>query len=404
MKLLYLSYDGMTDPLGQSQVIPYLQGLSAAGHQVHLMSFEKPERFEVHRSRIQSLLDAAAIRWHPLPYHARPPVFSTLYDISVLHRKAKALCAQEGIEVLHCRSYITSLVGLSLKRSKGIRFIFDMRGFWADERIDGKIWNLENPLFRSIYRFFKRKEQQFLSEADAVVSLTHAAAHEIQSWPGLATKNITVIPCCADLEFYQSGQADAAQWKHELGISEGQFVLSYLGSLGTWYMLPEMLDFFVELRKKIPDALFLFITPDAPEMILHEASKRQLPEAAFRIRSARRDEVPGLAALSTVSMFFIRPSFSKKASSPTKMGELMAAGIPLIVNGGVGDVERISADAANAIVVHSLDTPSYQKALEQLEPLLAADRSRNVACAQRWYALEEGVRRYLEIYRNLAKP
>ena len=38
--ILYLSYDGMTDPLGQSQVLPYLAGLSKKGFRFHLISFE----------------------------------------------------------------------------------------------------------------------------------------------------------------------------------------------------------------------------------------------------------------------------------------------------------------------------------------------------------------------------
>ena len=42
--VLYLSYDGMTDPLGQSQVLPYIIGLSKKGYKFHLVSFEKPNR------------------------------------------------------------------------------------------------------------------------------------------------------------------------------------------------------------------------------------------------------------------------------------------------------------------------------------------------------------------------
>ena len=43
--ILYLSYDGMTDPLGQSQVLPYIIGLTKAGYSFHLVSFEKPDRY-----------------------------------------------------------------------------------------------------------------------------------------------------------------------------------------------------------------------------------------------------------------------------------------------------------------------------------------------------------------------
>ena len=40
--LLYLAYDGMLEPLGQSQVLAYLERL-AAERPIHLLSFEKAE-------------------------------------------------------------------------------------------------------------------------------------------------------------------------------------------------------------------------------------------------------------------------------------------------------------------------------------------------------------------------
>lgn len=401
MKVLYLSYDGMTDPLGQSQVIPYLQGLSAAGHSIWLISFEKSERFEAHRERIQGLLNDAGIHWSPLPYTARPPVFSTLRDLINMRKAALRLIKQEGIRLVHCRSYISALAGQWLKKKTGTRFLFDMRGFWADERIDGGIWSLKNPVFKSIYNFFKRKEREFLLEADAVVSLTHNAANEIHSWPGMQAVPITVIPCCADLAHYRSGKEGSEAWAKKLNIPPDAFVLSYLGSLGTWYLLKEMLEFFKVLREFKPNALFLLITPDHPESIWKISDALEIPHDALRIQSAQRQDVPALAALSQLSVFFIKPSFSKKASSPTKMGELMAAGIPLVINNNVGDVEKILNDGGNGLIVKAFNEGHYRKALQNLDAVLQADRNNNSACAERWYSLDEGVRRYREIYARL---
>jgi len=42
-RVLYISYNGMLDPLGQSQVIPYLKELSRAGVSLTLLSFEGAE-------------------------------------------------------------------------------------------------------------------------------------------------------------------------------------------------------------------------------------------------------------------------------------------------------------------------------------------------------------------------
>jgi glycosyltransferase involved in cell wall biosynthesis len=402
--IVYLSYDGMTDPLGQSQVIPYLRGLAQNGYGIHLISFEKNERYSKGKDQIECILKAAGIQWHPLNYTSKPPVISTIVDVKRMEVLAAKLIRSEQITLVHCRSYISALVGLAMKRKYGVKFLFDMRGFWADERVDGNIWNLKNPLFKTIYSYFKRKEIQFLNNADAIVSLTHNAANEISSWKNFKGGAIDVIPCCADLALFQSNAVPILQKrniKEQFGIPEQAFVLSYLGSLGTWYMLDEMLDFFKVLKEYKSNAVFLFITADKPEEIYNRASDKGISQSAIVVKSAARQEVPLFASISNLSVFFIRPSFSKKASSPTKMGELMAGGIPLIVNAGVGDVDEIMQDGGNGRVIQNFTTTEYHDVCRDLDSILAENPERTIQCAQKWYALEQGVARYTLIYKRL---
>lgn len=394
----------MTDPLGQSQVIPYLQGLVRAGHSVWLLSCEKPARFEKEKKAIAKILAESSIEWIPINYTSRPPVFSTLWDVNALKRTASACIEANSIDVLHCRSYISALVGEYAQKKYGTKWIFDMRGFWADERVDGGIWKLSNPLFKTVYNFFKRKEKDFLKKANAVISLTQNAKDEIHSWNGFEKTAITVIPCCADLSLFEKRAADdraVAQLRKELQIPENSFVLSYLGSLGTWYMLEEMLDFFVILKQKYPQAIFLFITGDSEEMVLHKSRLKGIDDQSIRVRSAKRAEVPTFASLSDASMFFIKPLFSKKASSPTKMGELMSLGIPLICNAGVGDVSQILLDGGNGILLHEFSAAAYQKAVDELPQVLQNSPQSTIACAERYYSLKDGIHKYNRVYESL---
>ncbi|MFN5317752.1 MAG: glycosyltransferase [Bacteroidia bacterium] len=403
--VLYLSYDGMTDPLGQAQVIPYLKGLSQKGYRIQIVSFEKKSRLLQHRSEIEALLENANILWHPLLYTSKPPVLSTLFDVYRLFRKVRQIQNYGPVHLIHCRSYITALAGLQFKRKSKVPFVFDMRGFWADERVDGGIWNLENPLFNSVYSFFKRKEKQFLREASAVISLTHNAAQEINSWPGFEHLKIQVIPCCADLDLFALNRIEHRQRLQELrksiDIVEDQFVVSYLGSIGTWYMLNEMLDFFAVVLRHKPNSIFLFITPDDADKIHRAAHDKGIDKVFIRVKSSKRNEVPFWAALSSISLFFILPSYSKKASSPTKMGELMAGGIPLIVNSGVGDVAEILKDGANGIVLDSFDSDALESAYSQIDAILHEDPENSVRCAHKYYALDKGVESYVDIYKSI---
>merc|ERR1712224_622268 len=97
---------------------------------------------------------------------------ATVWDVLKMRRVSNRLHKKHRLSMVHCRSYISALVGLSFKRKKGVPFLFDMRGFWADERVDGGLWNLENPIFNLVYNYFKKKEINFFRESDHIISLT----------------------------------------------------------------------------------------------------------------------------------------------------------------------------------------------------------------------------------------
>ena len=307
----------MTDPLGQSQVIPYLIGLSKKGFSFHLVSCEKKNNFSAHENSIRKLLEENNITWHPLSYTKSPPVLSTMLDISRMSRKAFWLHRKEKFSIVHCRSYIASMVGLELKRKYGMKFIFDMRGFWADERVEGRLWDLKKPLYRKVFGYFKKKEEEFFNEADYTISLTHAGEKEIHSWKNLKQPvPVEVIPCCADFEIFSPdtiNQKLLQELKNKFSIGVNNFILSYLGSVSTWYRLDEMFRFFKFIQKKKPSAKFLFITTELPDEIHATADELGIDKKFLIITKATRPKVPALLSLSKVSIFFIKPGFSKKS-------------------------------------------------------------------------------------------
>ncbi|MBL4585549.1 MAG: glycosyltransferase, partial [Flavobacteriales bacterium] len=253
--VLYLSYDGLTDTLGRSQVLPYILGLCQKGHTYTIVSFEKEARFKSEEKAIRELILPHKIDWIPLKYTSSPPVFSTVYDVLKLKRTVKKLHKKKNFDIVHCRSYITSLAGISLKQKFGVKFIFDMRAFYADERVDGGLWNLKNPVYRRVFNYFKNKEKQFLQTADHTISLTEKGRNIIHGWKEVKNQpvSIEVIPCCADLAHFHPSQVNLSlqtELKQQFGLRENDLVLTYLGSIGTWYLLDEMLDFFKVYRSQ----------------------------------------------------------------------------------------------------------------------------------------------------------
>ena len=402
-RVLYITYDGLTDPLGRSQVLPYLTGLAELGHEITILSCEKPERMLRDGAQIRKLCADAGLGWVPLKYHKKPPILSSAVDAAALQRAAIRLHRDRPFDIVHCRSYIPARAGLSLKRRFGAKFLFDMRGFWPDEKVEGNNWNLANPLYLAVYRYFKRLESRLLRGADHIVSLTAAGKAQLLTRPELpgAADRITVIPCCVDFDHFPlATPASRRMARERLGIAAAEPVLLYLGSLGSWYMRDEMLDFFRIYSSRHSAARFLFVTPDDPQPIRDAAATHGVDPDRLTILSASRDEVPELMAAADVGIFFIKPVFSKTASSPTKMGEMLAIGLPLVANSGVGDVEPMIGDIGCGIAISAFTPESYADAIARIETLGGSPKDRRER-ALPWFDVKLGIDRYDRVYREL---
>ena len=403
MRALYISYDGMTDPLGRSQVLPYLEGLAARGHEIILLSCEKPARVQADGAAVRAICDRSGIDWQPVAYHKSPPLLSGLLDVAVLKRRAVELHRDKHFDLVHCRSYMAAMAGDRLKRRHGVPFLFDMRGFWADERVERGIWPAGNPLFRAAYAYFKRLETRFFRDADAIVSLTETAKREVEAWPAERRPNapITVIPCCVDLKLFAKAKARASTRKR-LGIDAKAPVMLYVGSIGGAYLMTEMLQLFRVYREKRAGARFLFVSGHPRQEVERVAAEQGVEAQELVVASAKRDEVPGLIDAADLGVSFILATYSAKASCPTKFGEMLAMGIPVIANSGVGDIAEILRQTGAGAVVDQYDDKSLAKAITQAEAV-AGNPAAIRKAAERYFALEDGVERYDTIYRAIGR-
>jgi glycosyltransferase involved in cell wall biosynthesis len=404
-KVLYISYDGMTDPLGQSQVLPYLTELAKQGYAITILSFEKKYRYEAEKKIIEKITNEASITWVPLFFTSRPPILSKMYDRWQMLRKVSRLYKQEKFDIVHCRSYIAAEAGLRLKKKYGIKFLFDMRGFWADEKVDCGQWNQTRFIYRRIYRHYKKMEKHFLLNADGIVSLTQAAKDVMLGKQEYKDLSIQVIPCCADLEhfdFNKISQQETNILKKELGIPSGKKVITYLGSLGGWYMTDEMFSFYKRMLISEPDLVMLILTKDEPSKVLEEAQARGIERENFFVRYANRNEVPRFLSLSDYSIFFIRPTFSKTASSPTKHAELMSMGIPVICN-DIGDTGHIIEESGTGVVVKGFTDEAYDQAIRKLRTSSIPSKLVIRKSSFDYFDLKKGSENYANLYKRILK-
>lgn len=397
-QVLFLTYDGLTDPLGQSQILPYLGRLALKGYKISIVSFEKSCNAHL-RSEIRTICDEHGIVWHPMIYHKRPSILSTVFDLWRAWRVTSSLLQKYRFGVVHCRSYLMAMIGLRMKNKYKVPFIFDMRGFWIEERLDGGLWTLNNPIGKVMYRFFKRQEQRFFQHADQIVCLTEKAAQIIAQLG--AAGPITVIPCCVEKALFDPKKIDAGrrtQLLDRLRLKQ-RFVIMYLGSVGTWYMLDEMLDFFQVAQRKIPNAKFLIVSNDSALKISKIVKARGLDSQDVVVTKSRRCDVPLFLSLAHFSIFFIKPRFSKQGSSPTKLAESLSMSVPVIANAGIGDIDRLFSENNFGLLVHGFTKDEYQRTVDSMMKYQKAINLSGDAAQK--FSLELGVASYERIYRSL---
>lgn len=403
-RFVFVTLDGLSDQLGQSQILPYLIGLSKIGHKISIVSCEKKDNLNILSENIIKLLSSNSIEWKYCIYQNAKPFFSQLQNFKNLKKLVSDIIEDsESHIILHCRSYIAALIGLYFKRKKNTGFIFDMRGFWADERIEGKIWSMKNPVTNVLYRYFKNQEKLFLKESDQVVSLTQKGKNFIEKMNlNMSKDKISVIPCCADLDHFSIANINL-QLREELinkfKALQNNFIISYVGSLGTWYMTDEMLDFYKIFNSIKPATLFI-ISKDNPETIYNAAKSKGIDTSQIIVTGASRTDMPTYLSLSNISIFFIRPTFSKIASSPTKMGELLAMGIPIISNINIGDTEEIIRNGKCGLIISDFNPNEYKKISLEIIENFNTLRENTTITAKKYFSLEEGLKKYNSIYSN----
>lgn len=427
MNTLYVSYDGVLEPLGQSQIMKYVLGLSPIYRQV-LITFEKAHDLKRREQvlKMEETLSAAGVRWIHLRYHKWPLIASTAWDVLVGVVVCLYVCRTVPVQVLHARGYVPALIAIFLKRVIGIKFLFDMRGFWADEKRESRrlqehpgelrilfamegFWADERVVAgqwseRSlIYKITKRCEKVFFESADAIVSLTVAGAKAIPDL-GYAVPTrtpIVVIPTCTDLEGFKPGPKNPVLLA-QLGLAD-HLVVGCVGTLSNWYLREAMLQYLAFLASRLDNVKVLIVTREDHDRLRNDAMQAGLQPSQVVLTQAEFSAMPDYIRLIDAGLFFIRACFGKKGSNATKLGEFLGCGAPVIINDGVGDSGWIVRENKVGVVLSDTTPQEFWRSLPAVKQMLndpsIAERCRETA--KRYFDVDMGINKYTALYQAL---
>ena len=344
--------------------------------EITLFSFEKPG---APKERVREELDRHGIEWRPLRYHRRPPIVSTAWD-SLRGRRALVREARKGPPaIVHVRSYVPALIAMLSRRRTGGALLFDIRGFWADERVEGGLWRPGGLL----YRLSKRWERRFFDEADAIVTLSHASLPQITTWTGERSVRVRVIPTCVDMSRFSRRP-----------LRPGGPHAVWSGSVGTWYRF--------DLAARVARALSLPLTVLTRQ---DELAREKLGGFPASVRTVPSEEVPAELFAGDIGMCLITPTFSKTASAPTRFAEYLAIGMPVLVTRGVGDLEALVDTHGVGVVLEGETAQDIATGADKIRSLARNPEipGRCRALAARLFDVDSGSAAYAELYRELTR-
>lgn len=406
MRALYISHNGMLEGLGQSQVLGYLRGLAKRGVEFHLVSYEAAGANDEAIEALRQKLRGQGIAWSPLRRNVGRRFDARVNDSvrGVLQTFRLALAHRP--DIVHGRSYlptaIADVIATTVPRAK---LVFDCRGMLGDEYVDAGHWTPD----RFEYRLIKRYESRAFHRAQGVVVLTDALKAWIRArdWFGPKT-HVETIPCCVDLDVFKFDEAARRRIRDELGFAD-RTVLVYSGSLGSWYREADLARFAGIAKRRAKGRIgFLVATRSDPKELTDLLRAEGLTDDEIRVRSVVPADMAAHLSAGDIGLSFIKSCFSKKGSSPTKVAEYLACGLPVVLNGDIGDQAALAAERETCVVV---DEDFRAEALEEAAAKALSLAARPLAdrveqgrkTADEHFGLERvGVARYERLYRALA--
>lgn len=389
-RVLYLSYTGLMQPLGHSQILAYLKRLSD-DYCFTLISFEKQIDLDNEEGvlAMKQVCESYNIEWLPQKYHQTPRLLSTLLDMLIMLKLILKTVNQNRVSLIHCRSYIPMMVGILFK-SKSRPVIFDMRALWVQELVAAK--RLVKPSL--LYYLLVKVELFLLRSSSHVVSLTQAAVeYLITQDDELEAEDFSVITTCVDLEKFT--MPDVIDKKN-----------AKLGTMGTvdsgWYELDWFFKILQYEQERSPNSQFSIISRDNADKLYGIAKNYQITESYIDIKSSLIEEISLRLHDLKAAILLFSEGLAKLGSAPTRMGELLACGVPLIVN-RIGDMAGLIEKYHVGVIIKDDSEQSIQEALSKLDVLLIdpdlPHRCRRAA--EDYFSVNAGAKKYRKIYQGL---
>jgi glycosyltransferase involved in cell wall biosynthesis len=271
-----------------------------------------------------------------LPYVGR---LSVRQNARILVRRIRRIVG-DGRVVFHCRGEAAVNWARAFAPSFGSAgVIADIRGAWPEERLFERGADSPESADAAVREEYTQTLAAFRESMSPVREFITVSRPMI-SWireVGVAGR-VTYVPCCVPEISYDADVR--AQTRQRLGLVN-RLVFIYSGTITGYQHLEDgALRFFSEVYAQAPDA-FLIVATRQPREAERLIAAVGLPAESASVMDLPQREVARLLPAADAGLLLRAPGRLNRLSQPTKLGEYLAAGVPVVVSRGTGCVDVV---------------------------------------------------------------
>jgi hypothetical protein len=367
--LTYVTIDSLSEGVGSSQITPLISRLSKSGLKINLISYEKKNP----GNELVDYFASIGVNWNIRD-------FGVSGLIGGVGRVNSLRLQIPRTNLIHARSDIPAVSGIYSHQGP---VLWDVRSLWADQKV-----TIQKSLVNlAMYKAYRKLESFAANNSDGMSTLTNAIVPILEERNGNVPQLRTVVPTAVDL--------------HRFKLNPNMPVDAralFSGTYNQYYDLNLSARFMKEFRKLIPTETH-WARPA-------ESSRSQIDVGESKVFMSSQS---GMAELIPeysfgISICKLDAGLSLSAAMPTKIAEFLACGRPIVVNKGLGDMDKFISEF-NAGVILDGTTTNLKDGAIKLASLLS-DGNTPIRCralAEKYFSMDVGVSNYLDLYSQILK-
>ena len=363
----YVTVDSLSEGVGSSQVTPLIAGLSKSGMKILLISYEKRNP----TLQLQEYFESIGVVWKPRAFGSNGP----LGGVSRMNDLRREIPESS---LIHARSDMPAVSAIASGQAP---VLWDVRSLWADQ----KIIIQKSLLNSSLYGTYRGLESIAASRSTGMSTLTSKVIPELEKRHKRLPKLRTVVPTAVDLDYFKFNPVMPSKLK-----------TLFSGTYNNYYDLPLSSLFMQEFQKLIEVETHWARPSESTKMRLGVGESRVFPSSQTGMASL----IPNYSFGVSVCKIDAGPSLT--AAMPTKIGEYLACGRPVVVNKGLGDMDEFIQEYNVGVILDGTRS-NLSESATKLANLLSDSETpfRCRALAEKYFSMENGIKQYLNLYSKI---